>query len=230
MQAPVALQDVLAFVGFVADPDTGDPPKWRIDFGGVEIKAVFACDPRAGGNVYCLIGYYITPRGAGFIEYNVPAGVATFELGLALIAYGLRNVQTQLPKPAWFEEATALKHHLPWEQERAAYDARPLCLVKRDWFKLGARDLHDYAEDAPQGAEAVISFDGAVLAFDLGGRKIVLPAHGKAWSNAYAVAVEELLAMPRRFMKDTVWVDVWEKRVRLGRLSLPILSERPCAI
>jgi hypothetical protein len=218
-------REVFERLQFVQDwSPTDQPPSYTADLGVLHLRAVRCLGMQAFLRpVFFLSGSYRTERTIGMINYEMPVSVASFEQGVAFLAYAVRDHVDVLKPVEWLRLGLDWSSHLPWNQSMAAYNARPQCTVRRNWFKLAAADLRAYASTSEPDRYVFVSFDGMVLTFDCGPMKVALPATGTAWEKAVAISVDGLLAIPKRIMRDPVVIGVWDDRFTIGPLGLPLV-------
>src|SRR4051812_10299971 len=110
----IELESILEKIDFKSLPDG-----YEFDFGNGKLKAIPGLT-RQFYDGFTFLGYFISARKAGEIEFSLPLKVESYEQGIAFIAYYLRNADLKIV-PQWLKEGLVLKHLLPWERERKAY-------------------------------------------------------------------------------------------------------------
>jgi hypothetical protein len=108
------------------------------------------------------------------------------------------------------------KSLLPWVRSMAEYNARPQCLVQRDWFRLALKGLRQQLSSLPDQEAIAFSFDGSVLFIRCCDKVIALPGEGVSWAVGFRVAAEKLRRLPKRFRHEQVDVSIWQSRISLG--------------
>ena len=82
---------------------------------------------------------------------------------------------------------------LPWERGRAAYKARPLCIVEREWARVALKKLRQVLSKVGDDAIVSFQFDGKVLIIQCAEQTVPLPAEGAAWSSQFNLTVAVVL-------------------------------------
>jgi len=97
------------------------------------------------------------------IVLELPLPLDTVEQGLALMAFGMGRRMDAGTMPDWCRQGLALKHLLPWVQERAAYEQKPAAYLDYAYLKLITRKLREHAKSVPDDDQTTFVFDGATL-------------------------------------------------------------------
>lgn len=222
----VSMRSILEQVGFAEDwtTITDQAPGYRFNSGNLRIQAVQVT------NEYLCPVFLITgiedqrPRALGSIQLSMPIAVESFEQGVAWIAYAV-SARFQPTKPiAWLEQGRLWRHHLPWEQKQAAFRARPHCNVARDWFRMPAKTLVALSLSAPEQAAATFTFDGNILTILAGDARLPVPATGTAWTRGYAVRLACFKDFPKRLMRASLDIGVWEGRLNVDRARFDLFE------
>ncbi|MDJ0390271.1 hypothetical protein QMO56_19340 [Roseomonas sp. E05] len=224
----IPMRAVFEQLGFEEDWSaiTDEAPAYQYDFGNLRLKAVQVTN-RHFMPVFLLSGVHRDARSLRTVRFETPLEVASLEQGVALLAHAVGH-SSQLTEPApWLEQGRSWQHHLPWERDRRAYEARPHCAVERDWFRMPAQQLRPLAETATDENVATFTFNGRTLIIDAAGTCLPMPAQGTAWPESYRVRLLELSALPKRLIRPVIRVGVWEGRLTINRLSLRILQTEP---
>jgi hypothetical protein len=234
VSGPVPTIDVLRSIGFTDDPSvpSDDPGGLSIDFGNLTLSATF-CRNRWFEPIVMLGGIYRTPRTLAEISGEMPREVESLEQGYAWIAWHLDNAAGGAFVPArpapWLEVGRLHRHDLPWERERAEYDARPQCRIDRDLARAGLKQLAKLLSQTPDGTAVTFSFDGEILSIRAGGRLTAFSAEGVKWASSFPVPSENLKHLPKRLTTDPVEISVWQDKLSIGNCLYPraSISERP---
>ena len=189
------------------------------DFGSFKLLANSVINLRFQEVIF-FSGVLATPRSVSEIEFEMPLRVGSREECAAWIVWHLdRSADHRLFVPAqpteWIAEGRRHENLLPWIRDMAAYEARPHCAVQRDWLRVALKTVQDIVDQAKEEAPVVFAFDGAVLTLRCEGKTVALPAEGAAWLTRYSLPAKQLRKLPKRLMRDTLEVSIWE-----GRLSL----------
>ncbi len=222
VQPRIATWDLLLGLGFVVDPAvlSDSKPGLSYDFGILKLEASHVLN-QYHIPIVLLGGLVRTARTFGMIESAMPVEVESAEEGMAWLAWTLDGgsgpATFEPPKvPWWLDKGRQHFGLLPWERERAAYEARPQCSVRREWAKLALKSLGAELARLEDSVLVTFRFDGSVLALSCGEGTIPMPACGTAWTHGYAIPVKRLRRLPKRLRFDPVPVSVWESGITIG--------------
>lgn len=217
----ISTDDFLLSVGFVRKPNTfsSSPGGLAYDFGNFELVAIYGVN-RYFMEVALLHGVIITERTITEVECEMPLMLESREQGLGFLAWCLDTNSPGSFTPGrhvpWLEEARKCTHLLPWEQDAAAYEARPQCWIQREWAKLLLRSLALEATMAEADTPIVFEFDGEVLTIRCAGSRIAAAGTGEAWPHRYSVPAHNLRKLPRRLMQNPMEISVWESALSIA--------------
>ena len=218
----VSVNGVLSALGFRKSGSLGE---LVFDFGNLLLKAL-PCTNEYCAPAVLFSGLYQDSRSLRQISFEMPDRVESALQVQAWIAYGIGREFRPRNACPWLLEGAAAQELLPWEREMRAYNDRPLVFVCRRWMRLAAEDLRDAAKVAPERQVCMIDFDGRVLALDLGGRVVPVPADGKRpWEHSFTIQLKRLSALPKRWMMDPVPVEVWKERIRFGNMVFELTAD-----
>lgn len=224
-------RDLLNRLGFseVYGEITEKEPSYLYDFGNLQLRAAqvtnFYLQP-----VFFFGGVAYGNNTLSHIQFEIQLEVESFELGVALIAHGIgRKFKPVKPTP-WLEMGRSWQDHLPWVRRQKAYAARPQCQVDREWFRVATKKMRALATDALEADVATICFDGDILKIRARETILAMPAQGIPWDSEYSISVNVLEALPKRFVKATVWLSVWEGHLLVGNRRLPLLPTSSLSI
>ncbi|HQS49582.1 MAG TPA: hypothetical protein PK706_24590 [Xanthobacteraceae bacterium] len=221
----VKTRDVLDLLGFEEDwtAMADELPAYAVDLGNIKFTVARQTN-RFLRPVFTISGVAADRRTVKMISSELPLQVESYEQGVALLAHAI-GADYEPEQPAeWLEQGRSWQHLLPWEREKAAYAARPACGFAREWFRVAGKRLRVLAEAAHPSDITTFSFDGQVLKIDAAGEILAMPAAGAAWDAMFAVSLCDLRALPKRLTFDPVSVEVWEGRLSIARLSLPLVN------
>ncbi len=119
----------------------------------------------------------------------------------------------------WIEEGRKNQKLLPWVKAIAEFDARPRCIVQRDWLRLALKTLGEYLVSLSDDAGIVFGFDGSVFYIRCDKRVLALPDEGLPWAVRFRVEARTLRHLPKRLTRDHIGVSIWESRLTLGNYS-----------
>jgi hypothetical protein len=213
---------VLKSVGFIEydSPYSEGRPALCYYFDRFKLDAIHGISFRCFRPVVLFTGVLQTTRSIHEIEFEMPQEVESREQGIAFLAYYLELQASPLFEFAWrwpwLEEGRQYKHLLPWERERIAYEARPVCWVDRDWARVGLRRLREYLADVADEELVVFAFDGEVLTIRCAGKLIAMPGEGNKWESRFALDAGKLRQLPKRLMDDPVGFSMWDGAFRFG--------------
>ena len=111
--------------------------------------------------------------------FEMPRRVKSLKQCAAWIVWNLdQNADHHTYKPTWhvdwIEEGRKNQKLLPWVRAMAEFDARPQCIVQRDWLRLALKTLDEYLVSLSDSTGIVFSFDGSVLTIRFDKRVIAL--------------------------------------------------------
>ena len=164
-----------------------------------------------------------TGRTSGTVESQVSPDLGSALEAAAWLSYALKSYKSDLePLPDWFVEGERHWDLIPIVARQRAYEARPKCVVDRDYARPLRRNLLEEMSRLPGETKMTFSFDGRVLSIVLCGRPHEVIASGDSWSSSYQVIVSPKTTLPARFMDSMVEVSVFEDYLRLDghRLGL----------
>ena len=170
--------------------------------------------------IILLTGVLSTPQSLADVQFEMPRQVKSLNQCAAWIVWNLDQHSDRVFTPAryvgWVEEGRTNRKLLPGIMSLAEYNARPQCIVKRDWLRLALKTLAKHVASLPGDADVVFSFDGSVLSIRCAGRVIALAGEGPPWAVRFKVVAGVLRRLPKRLMQENVGVPVWESRLSLG--------------
>ncbi len=218
----VKMWDVLKSIGFVEDQSViSDPPGGlSFDFGICKVTAGFLVNTYFT-EIVMLHSIMSDSDSISWLEDQLPREVESWEQGVALITYCLDKFALNgLFEPAlptkWLAEGRRNRHLLPWERERVAYEARPQCLVERDWAKIALRKLSELVEALADDVPVIFHFDGEILTIRCLTNVLAISASGKAWPSRYSLTAKQLRWLPKRLKYGDVIFSVWQSSFTIG--------------
>jgi hypothetical protein len=223
----ISTWELLADLGF----QPGENDERVYDFGDFKL---FAGPPGFDHRRSCIEvvpfhGGWLTTRKMAWVEFELPVDVESQEQCAAFLAYFLDRYDGECFNPKvttfWLDLGRQYKHLLPWERETAAYDARPHCIVERDWMRVATKSLQKIIEAAPADSVVVFAFDGVILSIMCNRELVAMPAKGERWLSKFAIPVEKIKHLPKRFLSDRVNVSIWEMCLQFGNHRYPGASE-----
>lgn len=218
--SPVPTHEVLLAIGFA--PDAGvvsDPPGGLSrDFGRQKIEAS-SCVNLHWQSIVLLSGVIRTASRLREIHCELPFTMDSVDQGIAWVTWVLDDndvFSATGEAPSWVERGRECLDLLPWSKREREYERRPHCLVRRDYARLGLKELAEAIEEAADEATIRLEFDGELLRVRIRGRAIVLPGRGEPWPEIYEIATDRLRSLPRRLSRDPVGFEIWEGALSIG--------------
>jgi hypothetical protein len=221
VNSTISTWDFLVSLGFVEDADVLSDwkPGLSYSFGRGKLTAVHVLN-RHFQKVVELGGIMTTRRTHGMIHNEMAVELESPEQGMAWLSWTLDHAADgkfrPALEPAWLEIGRQNQHLLPWNRELAAFAARPLCLVPREWLRLGLRELAEQITNVANDAPVIFSFDGSVLQIGCNGKIIPMPAEGKSWEHAYSIPSAKLNSLPKRLMRELIEVSFYDSSIRIA--------------
>jgi hypothetical protein len=224
-EATVPTMDSLRCLGFQPDPTVVSDgcPGLSFDFGSLTLHASCCRNLRAAEIVF-FTGVLSTPRSLAEVLFEMPRRVKSIKQCAAWIVWNLdQHADHRVFKPArhvgWVEEGRTNHRLLPWVMSMAEYNARPQCIVQRDWLRLALKTLGEYLAALSDDAGIVFSFDGSVFSIRVDKKLIALPAEGSPWTVRFKVETRDLRRLPKRLVHEGIGVSIWESRITLGNYT-----------
>lgn len=219
----LATWDVLTDLGFQPDPGVFSDvrPGLSFDFGSFKLSASRVVNMRFV-DVVLITGIVATGRFLAEVSFEMPLSVVSREQCAAWIAWHLERAASRggnhlSGETAWILEGRQNFMLLPWVAKQVAYQARPRCLVRREWLRVALKTLQEVLATLEDEADVSISFDGEALKIWRDGKGVILPAEGQPWKNRFTIPAERLRSLPKRIMDEIVEVSVWEETLNVGR-------------
>ncbi len=217
--------DSLRCLGFRPDPTVVSDgcPGLSFDFGNLTLRASSCLNLRCV-EIVLFTGTLLTPRCLAEVLFEMPRRVKSIKQCASWIVWSLdRHANHRVFKPArhvgWVEDGRKNQRLLPWVMSMAEYNARPRCIVQRDWLRLALRTMGEYLAALSDDASIVFSFDGSVLSIRLDKKVIALPGDGSRWTVRFRVEARTLRRLPKRLMGEVIDVSIWESRITLGNCT-----------
>jgi hypothetical protein len=225
-EATIPTWNLRPSLGFQPDPRVGSDvrPGLSFDFGNFKLSASCVLNLRFV-EVVLFSGILATRDTLAEIEFELPRQVKSRGQCAAWIVWNLdQHCDHGLFTPArpvrWLDEGRQNRRLLPWVMSMAEYDARPRCMIRRDWLRLALKTLGEQIASEPDDAAIVFTFDGNVLSIRCDHKVIALPGEGLPWTVCFRVEAKMLRQQPRRrLMREYVGVSIWKSRIELGPWS-----------
>jgi hypothetical protein len=222
MDEVTVTMDSLRCLGFRPDPTVVSDgcPGLSFDFGNITLRASSCLNLRCV-EIVLFTGTLLTPRSLAEVLFEMPRRVKSIKQCAAWIIWNLdEHADHRVFRPArhvgWVEEGRKNQRLLPWVMSMAEYNARPQCIVRRDWLRLALKTLGEYLAALSDNASIVFSFDGSVLSIRLDKKVIALPAEGSPWAVHFRVEARTLRRLPKRLMLEGIGVSIGESHITLG--------------
>ncbi len=209
IEAKISLHSILIKIGFLPS-EIG----LKLDLENCKLEA-FQGYNRYFQEGYSFFGYYFSGRSAGEFDFFLPLQLESYEQGIALLAYYLRNTDLEI-KPDWLNEGLLLKEYLPWEKVAKAYNENPKATIEHEWFRVLAAKIKLLAFTAPDEDLTTLSFDGTLLKVVCNNEIYVISGLGTDWQRTAKVKTQSLNLLPQRIPKRNVEVFIWEDKLHIG--------------
>lgn len=224
--ATIPTWNLLPSLGFEPDDSiifTDIHPGLSLDFGNFKLSAVAVTSPYSG-EVISLSGILRTPDRLAEVHFEMPRQIESLKQCAAWIVWSLdQQWEGQIFRPAralgWIDEGRRNRRLLPWVMSQAEFDARPQCIVDRDWLRLALKVLGKHAAALPDGGTVIFWFDGSVFYIRSEKKVIAFPGEGPPWAVSFRVEAKLLRQAPKRIMREQIAVSVWESRIRFDSWS-----------
>lgn len=209
-------------LGFESCETAGRRSSHSFDFGNLQLSAVEGMS-RQFEIVYVCSGVLQSDRAIEDVRFQIPLILDSYELGIALMAYYLRNI-TLTNEPDWLFEGQGFSALLPWKQHRMDYETRPQCLLEREWFSVARNKLRALAETADERDLATFFFDGRALFIEVCGESVIMPGKGEAWTEKFSLSARSLSFLPKRIMNSQVSISIWDEKLIIDRRAWHLVS------
>jgi hypothetical protein len=224
-EATIPTMDSLRCLGFQPDPTivSDGYPGLSFDFGNLTLRASSCVNLRYVEIVF-FTGILSTPRSLTEVQFEMPRRLKSVKQCAALIVWNLdqyadHRVFRSARHVGWMEEGRENRRLVPRVMSMAEYNARPQCVVQRDWLRLALKTLGKYLAPLSDDASIVFRFDGSVLAIRSNEKVIALPGEGSPWAVSFRVEARTLQQLPKRLMREDISVSIWESRITLGNYT-----------
>jgi len=214
----ISLESILNEIGFQPS-ELG----LQFDFGNCLLKVVVGVNEyfQTGFNFF---GNFISGRSSKMFIFFLPKEVESYEQGIALLAYYLRNTEFQI-NPQWLFDGLALSNHLPWKIKSKAYDERPTAIVESEWFRVLVNKIRLLISTSSDEDVTVFSFDGTILKVVCNCETFVISGEGNQWEQTATIKTKSLDLLPKRIQKESVMIFIWEGILYVGNRRFEINSE-----
>ena len=191
------------------------------DFGHLKLSASWVMSLRFVNIVY-LTGVLRTESLLAEVEFEMPLQVESLGQCAAWVTWHLdqaAHIGVFQPEreTAWLLKGRKYIEKLPWVAEAAAFNARPKCLVERDWLRMALKTLAGNLATMNDEALVHFGFDGSVLKIECDNKVVALSAEGTAWQNRFSIPAGKLRILPRRIMRELAEIYVWEDQLYIAR-------------
>ena len=188
----------------------------EFDFGNLRLSAVYGLN-RWLKEVVSFGGHHYSSRSIGEIAFEIPPMVVSREMCLALLVEGLRcgepNGFLPMKRVPWVIEGLSQLRNLPRRKNLDAYANRPLCMVERDWMRLGLKKLKEALHTVLEQDVVLVTFDGEILRFRCGEELVAMPARGNAWPLEVTLDSCRLRELPPRLPQPFIQVSFWDSKL-----------------
>lgn len=224
--------DILKEFGFQPDASVWSDiqPGLSFDFGNFKLSASAVMNMRFA-EVVMFTGVLATPRTIAEVQFEMPRGIESREKTAAWLTWNLDKYADRVFTPAvpvpWLELGRANHRLLPWYFDREAYEARPHCLLERDWARPLLKKLRATISSTPEESVVWFSFDGEVLKICCGEAVMAAAAHGERWPARFGLKAAQLKDLPNRLMQPIVEFSEWEKRFHIANWRYDDVTAEP---
>jgi hypothetical protein len=223
--------NLLSDLGFVSDPTviSDEKPGLSFNFGNFKLSAGCVMN-MSFEEVVLFTGVLVRPRSLAKVWFEMPRRVASREQCAAWIVWNLDRAEYGsifYPEREvdWVTEGRQNQNLLPWVVELAAYQARPLCRVKREWLRVALKTLADNLATVSDETAVKLGFNDGVLMIRCGGKVVALPGEGLPWPKYYTILAGTLRHLPKRLMRERIEVSVWNEQLTIGRWAFAGVKE-----
>lgn len=240
----VSVRDVLPALGFtpVWGSMTELDPVYEFKGGGIDIGVAQVTSLFLRPE-FLIGGVAADARTLKHVEQFMPLSLESRDQVVAWLAFAVGPEFRPTATVPRFDEGRELQHLLPWEQRKLELRAemadyarlrlrllRPHCAVERQGLRAVLNSASRAAGWPPAPGGYTISFDGEVLKLRACGNLAVVRAQGAAWPHAYSGELRDLHSLPRRLDTDPVEVGVWQDKLEIGRVRLPVVVSSPVSV
>ncbi|TCV81276.1 hypothetical protein [Sulfurirhabdus autotrophica] len=202
-------RDLLIKLGFQEDWNvmTDELPGYYFDFGNAKLYAAQVMTKYLQPCIL-LTGVLSDNRSIGMVQSELHTYVNSYEEGMALLAYSVGEDFVPMKPTEWLDLGRKFEDHLPWVQSRKEHDARPQCVVDRDWLRVALKKLSTLIKNANDCEQASFEFDGEIFCIKFLDTRLAFPGTGKAWDSNYYVDKKNLIGLPKRLSTESVFIDI----------------------
>lgn len=225
----VSTVEIIKKIGFKHDI-SGLPKTFTYKSSNLQMSACLCLSLKSFEESVCFSGCINTERTIGYIEFEMPPEVDSFEQGMAWLAWHIdqqkndRSCYNSDFPYNWLEIGCANYHLLPWEKERierereeeayqAEYMRSPHCTVEREWARILRGKINAIMEDAEEPVQVVLSFNGEMLIMRCAGMLMPMPANGEAWKNSFLLDLKTTWKLPKRFMNEQIEFAIFREKL-----------------
>jgi hypothetical protein len=185
----IRTMDVLRSMGFQTDTTviSDDGPGLFADLGIVKLQA--GAYRKFLAEIVMITGVLATSRSWAAIHIEMPRYVESSHLVTAWIMWHLdqHSEFRKVHNLSWVEEGRNHQGLLPWVKSMAEWNARPKCVVRREWLRLAVNTLAKYIASLSDDADVAFSFDGSVLSIRCDEKVVALAGEGVPWTVRFKV-------------------------------------------
>lgn len=141
--------------------------------------------------IISVSGVYASPRTITEVEIELPLRVASIEQCAAFIAWVIGKDFVPLVPTDWLETGRNNFDTLPHIKKQKLYEARPRCVVNRDWLKLALRDLRLLLPTLAESDSLSFNFQNEIFSIRANQKLFAFPAVGNNWKSQYEINPHE---------------------------------------
>lgn len=165
-------------------------------------------------DVYYFTGTILRERERSIISFKIPVYVNSFEQGLAMLSYYLRNDKLDKIIP-WINEGLKLEAKLPWFIDIKAYENCPRIKIQSGWIRDTFKQIRDIAKNSNETDITSIFFDGKLIKIDSNNNLFQFKAEGEIWQSEVQVYTKDLLNLPKRIPDYEISIYLYNKSINI---------------
>lgn len=215
----INLSEVLESVGFI---EKNDYYFYKLD--ELQVKARQVTD-FGFYEVYYFSGAISREREYKELSFAIPEFVNSYEEGLALLSYYLKDNKLQ-KKTSWISHGLLLEKHLPWYKEREDFKNRPKLTIQSGWIRSTFKQIREIAEKSNEKDVTIFSFDGKYLKIVCNEINFQFYAIGNAWESDVKVYTKKLIFLPKRIPNYEISISFYKNSLNILYRSFEVVNTK----